>query len=293
MDEFSIIKKFFDKHSLPSEDIVIGIGDDAALISPPVNYELAITTDSLVSGIHFHSNADAYDVGYKSLAVNLSDLAAMGATPKWILLALTIPNNDEAWLEKFSSGLLDLAQQFGVRLIGGDLTRGPLTITIQAIGIVPKGLALTRAGAKPGDLIYVTGTLGDAAYSKYTLLPKPNVEVGIKLLGTATAAIDVSDGLAADINHILECSHVGAKINVDQLPLSEKLARLDKNEAINFALNGGDDYQLCFTIPANKKSELTIANVTQIGVITADTQLSLHYQDGNKYHGPILGFRHF
>lgn len=293
MDEFSIIKKFFAQHSLTNDEIVVGIGDDAALISPPDGCELAITTDTLVNGVHFHHDAPVYDIGYKALAVNLSDLAAMGAYPKWILLALTLPTRDTAWLEKFSAGLFDLAQKYSVQLIGGDLTRGPLTISIQAIGIVPKGLALKRSGAKPGDLIYVTGTLGDAALSKYTLLPTPQVQVGIALRGLASAAIDVSDGIAADIQHIMEMSHVGAKINVDLLPLSAELSSLEKNEALNFALNGGDDYQLCFTVPADKVNQLNISNITQIGIITAEPNLILHYQSGNQYHGPIHGYRHF
>lgn len=293
MNEFSIIKKFFDKHSLNDNEIVAGIGDDAALIAPPTGYELAFTTDTLVENIHFHANTDVYDIGYKSLAVNLSDLAAMGATPKWILLALTIPTNDVPWLEKFSAGIFDLAAKYSVKLIGGDLTRGPLTITIQAIGIVPTGLALRRSHAKPGDNIYVTGTLGDSAFSNYTLLPTPQVDTGIKLRGIASSAIDISDGLAADLQHILDASHVGAKVVVDHLPLSKELAHLDKQTAINFALNGGDDYQLCFTVPADKIHKLTMENITQIGVITADPHLSLIHQSGSKYHGTVHGFQHF
>lgn len=311
MNEFDIIRNFFTKQAIQRPDVVLGIGDDCAVVQVPKDQDLVITTDTLVEKIHFMNDASPFDVGYKSLAVNLSDLAAMGATPAWITLALTMPKPNETWLREFCKGLFELAQRFNVQLIGGDLTHGPLTITIEAHGFVPKNQALRRDGAKPGDLIYVTHTLGDAALGlrflqeknlhlekqaeEYLLTrlhrPEPRVAIGEKLLGNAHAAIDISDGLAADLGHILENSGVGATVYVNELPLSEVMREsISRDDAIALALNGGDDYELCFIAPQNKTFEL---NCTCIGKITNTSGLDLRHRDGKKYTGAIHGYQHF
>ena len=285
----------------------------------PPGQELAITTDTLVAGIHFPDTTHAYDIGYKSLAVNLSDLAAMGATPAWVTLAITLPQANENWLHAFCEGFFTLANRYQVQLIGGDLTHGPLSITVQALGFTPKQKALLRTGAKPSDLIYVSGTLGDAGLALQGLQnnidlnptyqplllsrlnrPEPRVAIGKQLRDIAHAAIDISDGLVADLGHILEKSQVGAIIYVDQVPLSEALKHsLSPAEAITLALTAGDDYELCFIIPANKRMQLEKilsslpCRYTCIGTITAQTGLDLRYQNGNHYHGPLHGYQHF
>jgi thiamine-monophosphate kinase len=305
MNEFDIIKTFFTSQCTQRSDVILGIGDDGAILKSPLRQDIIITTDTLVENIHFSDTTSAFDIGYKALAVNLSDLAAMGATPAWITLALTLPTADESWLKNFSSGVLTLATRYNVQLVGGDTTRGPLSITIQAIGFTPDQQALRRDTAKPGDLIYVTHTIGDAAAALYLLKnnkivpealltrlnrPEPRIAIGEELRTIATAAIDISDGLAADLNHILEQSRVGAKIYVDQIPLSETLrTTVTKDEAIAFALTGGDDYELCFTAPKEKNITL----YTCIGEITETFGLDLRYTNGEKYNQSIIGYQHF
>lgn len=304
MSEFDIITQYFASQTSHRNDVMVGIGDDAALVKPPQNHELAITTDTLVSGVHFPESTLPYDIGYKSLAVNLSDLAAMGATPAWVTMALTLPDKNLDWLKAFCDGFFALANQHQVQLIGGDLTRGPLCITIQAIGFTPSHQALLRSQAKPGDLIYVTGTLGDAglalrsAHASPEILarlnrPEPRVTTGIALRSIASSAIDISDGLAADLGHILKASRVGAKINVEQLPLSPAVSALTPEQAIALALTAGDDYELCFTVPAQKRAQLSSIPCTCIGEITASSGLELNYNDGSSYHGNISGYQHF
>ena len=295
MTEFEIIQHYFAKQIHQRTDINRGIGDDAAIVTPPTHHTLAITTDTLVANHHFFEKTDPLYIGHKALAVNLSDLAAMGATPAWMTLALTLPNTDKAWLQAFCRGLFKLAKQHQVALIGGNLARGPLSITIQALGFLPKNRALLRSGAKPGDLIYVTGTLGDAGlalqylqkkisiptrYQK-TLLkrlycPEPRIDCGQRILTLATAAIDVSDGLASDLGHILEASNTNATLYVDQLPRSQMMKQIVSSEkAISLALTAGDDYELCFTIPPGKRKQLEKAlrtldcRYTCIGEMTA------------------------
>lgn len=319
MTEFDIIKNYFNTQTEHRQDVRLGIGDDAAIVSVPDGKELIITTDTLISGTHFPNNTLPYDIGYKALAVNLSDLAAMGATPAWATLAITLPNNDEAWIQSFCDGFFTLANRHQVQLIGGDLTRGALSITVQALGFTAKGAAILRSGAKPNDLIYVSGTLGDAGlalaflqekielnntYQSALLLklhrPEPRIAIGEALQGLAHACIDISDGLAADLTHILEQSQVGAILHVDQLPFSDELKHtLSHDDAIKLALTAGDDYELCFTVPPNKKAELE-KNLSQlpyhytcIGEITEQAGLDLRYQDGKKYHGPQDGYQHF
>lgn len=320
MTEFELIKRYFATQMLHRADVVCGIGDDAALLAPPTGQTLAMTTDTLISGIHFPEFTLPYDIGYKSLAVNLSDLAAMGATPAWALLSITLPQADENWIQSFCDGFFTLANRHQVQLIGGDLTHGStLSITVQAIGFIPEHQALLRRGAKPNDLIYVSGSLGDAGLALKMInkqistsssieqrilerlqRPEPRISTGENLRGIATACIDISDGLAADLGHLLDESQAGAVINVDQLPLSEELKHaVSPEEAITLALTAGDDYELCFTVPANKQAELekklaTIScRFTCIGEITSQPGLELRYQDGRKYHGAILGYRHF
>lgn len=320
MNEFEIIKTYFTAQTKPRPDVIHGIGDDAAIVSVPIRHELAITTDTLISGVHFPESTLPYDIGYKALAVNLSDLAAMGATPAWVTLALSMPTAEDEWLKAFAKGFFTLANLHGVQLIGGDLAHGPLVVTVQALGFVPTHQGLLRSGAKPGDLIYVTGTLGDAALALAFLQntvpvdqcfqssilerlnrPEPRIAVGKALLRHAHAAIDISDGLAADINHILTASQVGAKIYIDRLPLSPALARsLSHEKAVALALSGGDDYELCFTVSAEKCADLEKAltaipgsSFTYIGEVVASPGLDLCCEDGSKYHGPLNGYQHF
>ena len=318
MTEFEIIKKYFASRSIKRADVIESIGDDAAIVAVPKNQQLVITTDTLIAGRHFPHETSPFDIGHKSLAVNLSDLAAMGATPHWVTMALTLPKADEVWIKHFCDGFFELAHRYQVELIGGDLTEGPLSITIQALGCIPAQKALLRKGAKPSDLLYVTGTLGDAGLAlkclkeKHSLdpaykemifaklnRPEPCVEIGEKLRGIAHAAIDISDGLAADLKHILEKSGVGAILHVDQLPLSEALIHsLSHEEAIALALTSGDDYELCFTVPENNR--LALENIfstlscrlTCVGKITKEKNLSM-YDQGKKYHGPRFGYQHF
>ncbi len=311
LNEFSLIEKFFAPQTIARDDVILGIGDDAAIAAIPAHQQIVITTDTLIAGVHFPENTSAYDIGFKALAVNLSDLAAMGATPAWVTLALTLPKADETWLTEFSRGFFALASQFNIQLIGGDLTRGPLVITVGAYGFIAKDQAILRSGAIPGDLIYVTNTLGDAALAlrspnpqKELLMrlnrPTPRIEIGEKLRKIAHAAIDISDGLAADLQHILEKSHVGARINLNQLPLSEALRQsVPSDQAIALALNGGDDYELCFTIPKEKQQSLEKMSTqckvtcTLIGEITNSLKLDLRFQDGSKYNQPTEGYKHF
>jgi thiamine-monophosphate kinase len=316
LNEFSLIQKYFALHKQERADVLLGIGDDAALLQVSAGHTLALTTDTLIEGIHFPKDTSANDIGYKALAVNLSDLAAMGATPAWFSLALTMPFIDEIWLTGFSQGLFELADQFGVQLVGGDTTRGPLSITITAHGLVPRGQALLRSGAQVGDKIYVSGTLGDAglglqvvlegknlpsAAKKFVLArlnrPTPRVEWGQSLVGIATSAIDVSDGLLADLNHILERSNVGAVVDAARLPLSNALReQLSLQEAYQLALASGDDYELCFTIPSAREDQFIHKmtkhkmHCTCIGEIVVTKGLSISGVDSELTQ---IGFDHF
>lgn len=270
--EFGLIEKFFDRPSGRS-DVILGIGDDCALLSPPEDQNLALSIDTLVSGVHFFGDTNPRGLGHKALAVNLSDLAASGAKPAWCSLALTLPHIDEAWLSEFSAGFFSLASKNNISLIGGDTTEGPLSITVQVIGTVPKGKALLRSGAKANDLIYVSGPIGNAGLgllgrqgswpiedpTVYAALetPTPRVELGQALLEIASACIDVSDGLAADLGHILERSQVGAEIEWDRLPLSFPVREFVRQSGdVGFPLRTGDDYELCFTVPPGHQNEV-------------------------------------
>ena len=320
LSEFSLIDRYFTGHSRHRSDVALGIGDDCALLDPPLGQQLAVTLDTLIADVHFFANADPEGIGHKALAVNLSDLAAMGAVPAWATLALTLPKIDEDWLAQFCRGLFALAEDRGVELVGGDTTHGPTTvITIQAMGFVPPGEALRRDGAKPGDVIYVTGTPGDAglalaaAFGQAAVVPEywadvqdrlerpqPRIAQGLALRGVASAAIDVSDGLAQDLGHILERSGVGARLTVDRLPLSPALtASLKRDAARRMALTGGDDYELCFTVPSKKTTRLEKLAVawrcrcTRIGVIEAEPGLRLVRANGSTFSLERLGYNHF
>lgn len=279
MKEFDIIKQYFLENSYQRKDVQLGIGDDCALTTVPEGQQLVTTTDTLLEGVHFPKTTTGRAVAHKALSVNLSDLAAMGAEPAWISLSLSIPEVDQAWLQEFSSTLKELTEYYSIQLIGGDTVQGPLSITITAQGFVPEGQALTRSRAKPGDWIYVTGTLGDAGLGldlvsgeKSTELhhhsylvdklnfPTPRLLVGTTLRRIASACIDVSDGVLSDLQHILFASQAGATVNVDQLPLSEALSHsVSEQEAWSYALTSGDDYELLFTIPEEQKGSLEVA----------------------------------
>lgn len=273
LGEFELIDRFF---SRPVRRAALGIGDDCALLAPAPGMQLAISSDMLVDGRHFLSTVAPERLGHKALAVNLSDLAAMGAVPRFALLSLSLPAADEAWLEGFASGFFALADEHGVDLVGGDTTRGPLNICIQAMGAVPSGKALRRDGARAGDDIWVSGTLGDAAAavaSRQGLLslpaevaracqarldrPTPRIALGQALIGCASAAIDISDGLVADLGHICERSSAAGIVDYSALPCSAGLRPLRHDAAVARAIaTGGDDYELCFTAPSRCRGQL-------------------------------------
>jgi thiamine-monophosphate kinase len=268
MGEFDLIERFFKTGSDSNPSISLGIGDDCALIKPPPGEEIVITSDMLVEGRHFFSGANPENLGHKSLAVNLSDLAAMGAKPLGFTLAISLPAVEEKWLAAFSKGLFAMANPFSCPLIGGDTTAGPLTISITAIGSVPPEKAIRRSGAKVDDDIWVSGTVGDARLALAALQheitlsknelemvehrmhqPTPRVALGMRLRSIASAALDVSDGLLGDLKHILKQSQVSAEIFLEQIPKSETLRKQNKAVQNLFACTGGDDYELCFTAP--------------------------------------------
>lgn len=315
--EFELIARYF-THAPSRADVRLGVGDDAAVLGVPPGQELVVTTDTLVAGVHFPERTPPEAVGHKVLAVNLSDLAAMGADPAWVTLAITLPSADEHWLADFSRGFAALARLHGVDLVGGDTTRGPLSITVQAMGLVPAGQALRRSGAGPGDLLYVSGTLGDAGLALAALngevllggadaedclrrldRPTPRMALGRALRGLASAAIDVSDGLLADLGHMLQASGAGALIELERLPLSAPVRRRVR-EARDWTLPlaSGDDYELLFSVPASRRDALTEVlrgldvEVTCIGRIEA-AGLRLVEAGGRDVAPARLGYDHF
>ena len=318
MNEFELIRHYFARQPVARPDVALGIGDDAAVLDVSPGQQLAVSTDMLVAGVHFPENTDAVSIGHKSLAVNLSDLAAMGATPAWYTLNLSLPQAEPTWLEGFCQGMFDLARKHNVALVGGDTTRGPLTIGIQIMGFVPHGQALKRAGARPRDRIYVTGLLGEAAlglrvtqgqlklpdeYLANVLTqlnrPLPRVSAGLKLRGLASACIDISDGLAADLGHILDASNVGARIHLKRLPLSPAYDSAFEQVGWQAALAGGDDYELCFTIPPAQESAFRTASAqfgvacSYVGDIEAEAGLRIVDEQGALYRSEQAGFNHF
>ena len=294
-------------------DVVLGIGDDAALLAPPPGRQLVVTADTLNDGVHFPRGTSPADVGWKALAVNLSDLASMGAEPAWCTLSLSLPQSDPAWIEGFLDGFLDLAGQHDIALVGGDPTRGPLSIAVTAMGLVEPGRALRRDGARVGDEVWVTGTLGDAAGGLALLdrepvpalrarldRPTPRVAAGRALAGIATACVDVSDGLLADLGHVCARSHVAAHLDVDALPASAAL-REAFGEADRIALqaSGGDDYELCFTAPADAGADIGAVSAqlglrfTRIGRIVAGEGVHPVDAKSQPWSSPRRGYDHF
>ena len=316
MSEFELIARHFTR---PAHSAVLGVGDDCALLAPTPGMQLAVSSDMLLEGRHFSPQDSPAGIGHKSLAVNLSDLAAMGATPRWAMLAIALPGEDEAWLTAFTRGFFRMADAHGIELVGGDTTRGALTIAITVMGEVPPGLALRRSGAQTGDDIWVSGQIGSAAmalaYRQGRLfmeqidaakvlpalyLPQPRVALGIALRGIARSAIDISDGLLADLGHILEASRRGAQLEFSKLPLAAVTANyLDQPVARECVLAGGDDYELCFTAaPEQRESVLASAAkadvpVTRIGHITANPGLTVLDASGQAMAIEKTGYDHF
>lgn len=317
--EFNLIDKYFSNRQNQRKDVQLSLGDDCALVKPPSHVQIAISTDTLVAGTHFLAAANPAWVAHKALASNVSDLAAMGATPAWVSFALTMPDADEAWLAPFCDAFFELANYFGIQLIGGDTTKGPLSLTLTVQGFVPEGKALRRDGAKVGDWIYVTGNLGDSKAGLSVILDDtqrtkpfaekleerhylshPRVLAGQALLGLASSAIDISDGLISDLNHILKRSNVGASINASLLPLSPELVQFsgDVQTAQRYALTSGEEYELCFTVPEENKGSLETAlahvgaEVTCIGQIRPEGILELHNNE-HTLDWCLDGYDHF
>jgi thiamine-monophosphate kinase len=319
MDEFELIRRYFATLTPPRDDVALGIGDDAALLAPPRGHEVVVTTDTLIAGRHFPEDTDPQAVGWKALAVNLSDLAAMGAQPRWFTLALTLRMVDPDWLAGFAAGLGAMAREAGVALVGGDTTQGPLSITVTAMGTVPAGKAIRRSGARAGDVVCVTGTLGDAALALRLLgegggrgesasadlehlrtrlnRPVPRVAVGAALRDLAHAAIDLSDGLAGDLSHILDASGVGAEIRAGKLPMSPAFKHLSEPEdRTELQVAGGDDYELCVCLPADNVAKLRKrldVPLTEIGKVVKGKTLTVLDARGKKLAIQPFGYRHF
>ena len=318
MNEFELIRRYFSRQPVTRADVALGIGDDAALLQPPPGQQLVVTTDLLVSDVHFLPDVNPAALGHKALAVNLSDLAAMGAEPAWFVLNLALPVADESWLTGFSTGLFGLAQRYRIQLVGGDTSRAPqVVIAIEAHGFVPAGQALERAGAKPGDRIFITGALGDAGLAlrhrqgrlrlsdaEFALCaermdrPAPRIEEGLALRAIASSAIDISDGLVADLGHILEMSRVGARLELARLPLSPAYRTHLAETGWDVALANGDDYELCFTVPpanlaALDKIKHRFPAMVDIGVIEADSGLRIIDAAGKPYTPKATGHDHF
>lgn len=314
--EFDLIARHFTR---ATPGAVLGVGDDCALLAPTPGMQLAVSSDMLLEGRHFSPQDSPAGLGHKSLAVNLSDLAAMGATPRWATLAIALPEENDAWLTAFARGFFRMADQHGIELVGGDTTRGTLTISITVMGEVPPGQALRRDGAQVGDDIWVSGVIGSAAlalaYRQGRLfmeqidaakvlpalyLPMPRIELGIALRGLASSAIDISDGLLGDLGHILERSHVGATLEFAALPtLPVTQAYLHEAVARDCVLAGGDDYELCFTAPADKRNAVLAAAasagvaVTRIGHIHAGPDLTVIDANGQPLPVDKTGYDHF
>ncbi|MEZ8823444.1 thiamine-phosphate kinase [Vibrio amylolyticus] len=317
--EFNLIDKYFVGRQSNRKDVLLAAGDDCALVKSPDNVSIAISTDTLVAGTHFLPDANPAWVAHKALASNISDLSAMGATPAWVSLALTMPDPDEAWLAPFCKAFFELADYFGIQLIGGDTTKGPLSITLTVQGFVPEEKALRRSGASIGDWVYVTGDLGDSKagldvildsnvkhkehaeeLEKRHYLSSPRVLVGQALLNLASSAIDISDGLISDLQHILTKSNVGASLDVSLLPISSELLGFTQDEvtAQQYALTSGEEYELCFTVPEENKGSIESAlshtgtKITCIGQIRPSGTFELHNK-GIMLDWNVNGYDHF
>lgn len=318
LSESALIERYFRSLGAQRGDVPLGIGDDAAVLDFPRDAQLVAATDTLVAGVHFPAGTPPAAVGHRALAVNLSDLAAMGARPAWALLALTLPEADAGWLGEFAAGLARLARAHSVALVGGDTTRGPLTVTLQLLGCVPRGAALTRAGGHPGDELFVSGTPGDAgaglallerrlsapaaaaAYLRERFLaPSPRVALGERLRGYASACIDVSDGLLGDAGKLALASGTGLTLDFESVPVSEPLEdTLGGEAARELALTAGDDYELCFSVPAHDSARLVRElppecwNYHRIGVLTAGAEVAVT-RGGTVMEFSHSGYQHF
>jgi thiamine-monophosphate kinase len=312
--EFDLIARIRDRVATRG-DVVLGIGDDAALLQPPAGMQLAVAMDTLNGGVHFPPGTAAADIGWKALAVNLSDLAAMGATPAWCALSLSLPDADAGFVDGFLDGFVELARRHDVALVGGDTTRGPLSICVAVHGFVEPGAALRRDGAQAGDAVWASGTLGDAAAAleqwqaggnsdarlrERLNRPTPRIALGRALRGIATACIDVSDGLLADLRHVCAASGVGAEVDVDALPASAALCAAFADDARRtLQATGGDDYELCFTAPAGRQADVLEAAasagvaVARIGRIVAGEGVAVHSAGGAAWSAPAAGWIHF
>jgi thiamine-monophosphate kinase len=301
MDEFDLIRRFFTR--APGAGVVQGPGDDAALIEPAPGRQLVVTTDTLVENRHFPADLDPADIGWRALAANLSDLAAMGAEARWCLLALTLPEADETWLQAFSTGFFELADAAGVQLVGGDINQGPLSITVQALGEVEPGRALTRTGARPGERLCIGGVPGEAAAGlqlwwrgerggplvERFRRPRPQLELGCALRGRASACIDISDGLLADLAHLLGDDR-GARLDTAQWPVSEALQAWPAEERRALQCGGGDDYLLLFTLPDDQPLP---AGCHTMGLVTAEPGTQLFDERGALLPPVDPGWKHF
>jgi len=314
LGEFDIIARYFTRKTTRA-DVRIGIGDDAAVLDVPVDRRLVVAVDTIVAGVHFPVGTDAADIGYRALAVNLSDLAAMGAQPAWMTLALSMPDAEPQWLDAFARGLFELADRHEVALVGGDTVRGPLVVTIQVAGYVEPDRWLTRDGAQPGDVLFVSGVPGEAAAGLAVLQrqlprsasadhllhrflrPEPRLALGRTLRTLASAAMDVSDGLSTDLAKLCMASRCGARIAIEQLPLSAAMSELfDAPTCLDYALAGGDDYEIIFSVPSARLHELASREhdclITRIGELTAGSavEYTLH---GRPVHREAQGYDHF
>lgn len=315
MAEFDLIARIRARAGTARDDVVLGIGDDAAVLQPPAREQLVVAMDTLNAGVHFPEDTAPADIGWKALAVNLSDLAAMGAMPAWCALSLSLPQADAEWVDGFLDGFCALADKHGIALVGGDTTRGPLSVCVTAHGFIESGRALRRDGARVDDLVWVTGTLGDAAGAlaqwragqaidavlrERLERPQPRIAVGRALIGIAHACIDVSDGLLADLGHVCVASGVGAEVSLDTLPWTEALrAPFDPETRRTLQATGGDDYELCFTAAASARDAVAqIAHeagvqIVRIGRIVAGEGVRAFDADGQPWSVPRGGHEHF
>jgi thiamine-monophosphate kinase len=320
LGEFDLIRRFFMERGIAGRDsgVLLGIGDDAAVLDLPKGADLVASVDTIVAGRHFLENADARMIGHRALAVNLSDMAAMGATPAWATLALTMPTADLAWLERFSAGFFELAHEHGVALVGGDTTRGPLTVSVQILGYLPHGSALRRSGGQAGDLLAVSGTLGDSgaglafikapppkpsadvdALIQRFEYPTPRVQLGLAARGIASAAMDLSDGLIGDLPKLAQASGLAARVDIDALPLSTAMrSAVSSSQARDWALAGGEDFELLFAVPPKRFTDLKGAAdqlnlmLSPIGELHLGAGVTWSL-NGEEFAPRVLGYDHF
>lgn len=315
--EFDLIERYFSSLNSTDKTVICGIGDDAAVLDLSPDHFLLVSTDTLVSDVHFSAQTNPADIAYKSLAVNISDIAAMGGTARWATLALTLPDLDHDWLQAFSKGFAEIAERYHISLVGGDTTQGPLAITIQIMGSVTRGQSIRRNKAQAGDLVYVSGVLGSAGLAYRAGLdenlrqyvtdactqrlhrPEPRVELGKQLYHFARAAIDISDGLVSDLEHLTTASKLGAEIDLSKIPVGPELLEVDEEQRWALALAAGDDYELCFTLTQASEAEMQRrlqeldCPVTCIGRITESAGITWLDEKGEKVELQLEGYQHF